>query len=466
MPYADETAAYEPLSTTVTHALNSAGVAFSVHPSQSIDPAQRMHVILLQHLDQLRLALIPHTHILDLAQLNTQTNTMWQAATTTSAAPLLKQYNMTTLPAIPALCNMMPCFYAPSLLAQSMAYLEFGVDGMLLGLTPKALKTLLTSAQAIDCSHAVTLQHPNHSPASDDAHGIQQAVINLTSRRIQQRLEETLEIPLLSSTAKKVLRLRTDPLASIDELSAIVETDPPLAAQVMSWAASPYYATPSKIRSVEDAIMRVLGFDLVINLALGLSLGKHLKIPADQPQHSTPYWQQAIYVATLTEGLVRAMPADKKPDNGLAYLAGLLHNFGFALLAHVFPPHFSLVCRSLEANLHLSHSVVEYDLLGITREQMGAWLMQCWDIPSELIYALRYQDNPNYEGEHASYANLVCLAQRLLAQDKMGQNANNQIPNALYERLGISQAKAQDVLQHILDAEQALRELAIQFNHS
>jgi HD-like signal output (HDOD) protein len=97
---------------------------------------------------------------------------------------------------------------------------------------------------------------------------------------------------------------------------------------------------------------------------------------------------------------------------------------------------------------------------------MGAWLMQCWDIPSELIYALRYQDNPNYEGEHASYANLVCLAQRLLAQDKMGQNANNQIPNALYERLGISQAKAQDVLQHILDAEQALRELAIQFNHS
>lgn len=465
MFYADDTASYEPISTAVTHALSSAGIIFSVHPSAEVDPALRIHAILLQHLDQLRLAIIPHNHILDLTQLNGLTNATWHAATATSAAPLLKQYNMDTLPAIPAMCNM-PCFYAPALLAQSMAYVEFGVEGMLLGLSPKSLNTLLANAQAIDCSHAVTVQQPNNSPASDDLQNIMQAVINLTSRRIQQRLEETLEIPLLSNTAKKVLRLRTDPLAGIDELSAIVETDPPLAAQVISWAASPYYAAPSKIRSVEDAIMRVLGFDLVINLALGLALGKHLAIPEDQPQHSTPYWQQAIYTAALTEGLVRAMPADKKPENGLAYLAGLLHNFGFALLAHVFPPHFSLACRSLEVNLHLSQSAVEYHLLGITREQMGAWLMQCWNIPDELVYALRYQDTPDYQGKHASYANLTCLAQRLLAQHKMGPSTHNHIPDALYERLGLSHDKAQQALQRVLDAEQALRELAAQFNHA
>lgn len=63
----------------------------------------------------------------------------------------------------------------------------------------------------------------------------------------------------------------------------MVETDPALAAQVVSWAASPYYASPGKIRSVEDAIVRVLGFDLVINLALGLALGKTLSLPKDHP---------------------------------------------------------------------------------------------------------------------------------------------------------------------------------------
>lgn len=59
---------------------------------------------------------------------------------------------------------------------------------------------------------------------------------------------------------------------------------------------------------MEDAIVRVLGFDLVINLALGLALGKTLSLPKDHPQQATPYWQQSIYTAAVIEGLTRAMP--------------------------------------------------------------------------------------------------------------------------------------------------------------
>lgn len=461
MLYVDPVATDESTSTAVTQALVAANIPFSIHANHSIDPALRVHAILLQHLGQHRLVLIPRNHILDLVQLNTLTGHSWHALAT--LPPLVSRYPVEALPAMPALFNM-PCLYASSLLSQPMAYIESGIAGLLLGLTPTALQKLLINAQAIDCSQAVPSQHPNHRPVSDDAREIEQAVITLTSRRIHKRLEETLEIPVLSDTAKKVLRLRTDPLAGVDELAAIVETDPPLAAQVISWAVSPYYAAPGKIRSVEDAIVRVLGFDLVINLALGLSLGKSLALPKDQPLHRTSYWHQAIYTAALIEGLARAMPANNKPENGLAYLAGLLHNLGFALLAHTFPPHFSLVCRSLEVNLHLSHSVVEHHLLGTTREQMGAWLMQCWHIPDELIYALRYQDDPNYQGAHAHYPNLNYLAQRLLAQQGIGYTHESSIPDSLYQRLDLSTSSAQQALQRVLDAKQALQELAQQFS--
>lgn len=465
MPSAHSMTTREILPSAVTHTLDSAGITFSLHASHSVDAQLRAHAIVLQHLNQQYLVVIPRHHILDLAKLNARTGGHWQALINSTQSPWLSRYSLEALPAIPTLFNI-PCLYASELLSNSMTYIESGVADLLIGLSPCALRTLFATAEAIECSQIVALQHPNHSPAAADAQGIEQAVIALTKRRIHKRLEETLEIPLLSSTAKKVLRLRTDPLADIDELAAIVETDPPLAAQVISWAASPYYAAPGKIRSVEDAITRVLGFDLVINLALGLSLGKNLALPTDKPQYCTPYWQQAIYTAALIEGLVRLMPAGKKPESGLAYLAGLLHNFGFALLAHVFPPHFSLVCRSIEANSHLSHSVVEYHLLGITREQMGAWLMQCWNIPDELVYALRYQDDPMYQEQHATYANLTCLALLLLAQNNIGRIANNTIPDALYERLGLSPDKAQLALQRVLEAEQALRNLVAQFNQS
>jgi HD-like signal output (HDOD) protein len=209
-----------------------------------------------------------------------------------------------------------------------------------------------------------------------------------------------------------------------------------------------------------------LGFDLVINLALGLALGKTLSLPKDHPQHTTPYWQQSIYTAAVIEGLTRAMPRAQRPEAGLTYLAGLLHNFGYLLLAHVFPPHFSLICRHLEVNPHLCHSYVEQHLLGISREQIGSWLMRFWDMPDELATALRFQHDPSYDGDYAEYPNLVCLAVRLLRSRGIGSGPDEDIPDALLERVGLTRDKANDVVSKVLEAEVLLRELASQFSQA
>ncbi len=73
----------------------------------------------------------------------------------------------------------------------------------------------------------------------------------------------------------------------MDDLANVVETRSGPGAHD-HWAASPYYAAPGKIPPREDAIVRVLGFDLVINLALGLALGKTLSLPSDQPSRKPP----------------------------------------------------------------------------------------------------------------------------------------------------------------------------------
>ena len=65
------------------------------------------------------------------------------------------------------------------------------------------------------------------------------------------------EVLKASAPAYALGLVRGSKLVSAD-LADVVETDPSLAAQVVSWAASPYYAAPGKIRSVEDAIGRVL----------------------------------------------------------------------------------------------------------------------------------------------------------------------------------------------------------------
>ena len=433
------------------------------HPG--LNAERKVQAVLLDDAIGALMVLFPQSQLLDLNRLAELTGRRLTAVPQDRLERMLGKHNLSLLPGLPALTSS-PCLYEQSLLDQPLLLINSGEPGMLLEIRGEDFKSMLTQASAANFGEPLSRIRPNLDRPGDDREEITQAVQAFTARRIQQRLEATIEIPPLAGSAQKIIKLRVDPNATIDDITGVVETDPALAAQVVSWAASPYYASPGKIRSVEDAIVRVLGFDLVINLALGLALGKTLSLPKDHPQQATPYWQQSIYTAAVIEGLTRAMPRAQRPEAGLTYLAGLLHNFGYLLLAHVFPPHFSLICRHLEVNPHLCHTYVEQHLLGISREQIGAWLMRHWDMPDELATALRFQHDPTYDGEFAEYANLVCLAVRLLRSRGVGSGPDTNIPDALLERLGLTRDKAEEAVSKVLEAEVLLRELASQFTHN
>jgi HD-like signal output (HDOD) protein len=286
--------------------------------------------------------------------------------------------------------------------------------------------------------------------AEHDSRQISDSIKNFTSLRIRQRLDETLEIPPLSGTADRILQLRSNPNATATELTRIVEADPSLAAQVVSWASSPYYAAPGKIQSVQDAIVRVLGFDLVSNLAIGLVLGRTVPVPKDRSDGFTPYWLQAVYCSTAVEALARMMPTNKRPRQGLIYLCGLLHNFGYLVLAHTFPPHFFSICRYMEANPDISHVAIEKHLIGISREQISAWLMQAWNMPKEISTALRYQQDVSYVGQHATYANLLYIAMRMLRQHGIGDAPPETVADPLFDRCELDRTRCETMIAKLV----------------
>ena len=64
---------------------------------------------------------------------------------------------------------------------------------------------------------------------------------------------------------------------------------------------------------------RVLGFDMVINLALA-GFGRNFTVPKDGARGYTPFWQQSVMTAALCNELVRIMPVRLRPNAGLMYL--------------------------------------------------------------------------------------------------------------------------------------------------
>ena len=339
---------------------------------------------------------------------------------------------------------LLPTFVDSSLAGEGK--LAIDANGGTLGALRDSLHNNGQHVRHLDIAVAADQLRYDLPEAGQDSQQITDSIRHFTTLRIKQRLDETLEIPPLSASADRILQLRANPNATVNELTNIVEADPSLAAQVVSWASSPYYAAPGKIRSVQDAIVRVLGFDLVSNLAVGLILGRSVALPDEAADGYTPYWLQAVYCSTAVEALARLMPANKRPRQGMMYLAGLLHNFGYLVLAHTFPPNFSSICRYMEANPAVSHVAIENHLIGISREQISAWLMQAWNMPEEVCVALRYQQDGSYSGPHDVYANLIYVAMRLLRSHGVGDAPPATVEAAMYEKLGLNAERCEEAI--------------------
>lgn len=405
------------------------------------------------------LVLFPNDCLLDLGDLNRQLIRQLRMAGTEDLRPILDRHQLDAAPGLPTLLGL-PTVVDQRLMSAEKLRIYSGNADLMLEVSQSDFQHIIHDSTV--CNVSVPIHSLVKESELDDESQIFDAVRNFTTLRIKQRLEDTLEMPPLPNTAQRIISLRADPNADINDLANIVETDPSLAAQVVSWAASPYYSAPGKIKSIHDAIVRVLGFDMVLNLSLGLALGKTLNVPKDSAFGVMPYWQQAVYTAAAVEGLVTAIPRDARPGFGMAYLAGLLHNFGYLILAEVFPPHFDLINRHIEVNQHVPVGIIEKHLLGVNRDQLAAWLMKCWNMPEEIVSALRYQNQPQYHGEHSVYSKLLYAAQVKLRERSVGYGPVRKITDSLYKELSLDPEQADITINNIMDSTEELGLIAQQ----
>lgn len=409
-------------------------------PRALATPNQLLRSTLLQAVDGFNLqAAYPAHCLLDLQKLNSG-GTDWRARAPDYRQSLLLDMKLKSIPALPGILPMPMCVDL-RYLEGDWVFVESGDPEKLLRFTKDEFSQMIALAQAEEDEFSVPLTEtrPNLDHPHQDEKEIRFAVEAITQQRVRARLSESIEIAPLPVSSQRLLSLKSKEDVSGTELAQVIETDPSLASQVISWANSPYYGAPGSIRSIQDAVIRVLGFDLTMNLALGLALSRQIRLPKDGVHGHRHFWRDALTRALLVEKLVKKMPPLSRPYTGLAYLGGLLHNFGYLVLAEVFPPYFSLYCRNQEANPHVPPMYLERFLFGITREQIASYLFTTWGLPDEMCVAVRQQHNPHYTGPHFKYANLLYLANQYLIP-QWEQNLVR-IPSAVYDRLQLDPAE-------------------------
>ena len=322
-----------------------------------------------------------------------------------------------------------------------------------------------------------TLKHDHDSTAmgygtSSESSAQDETMMNNKSiEEIRRQVESVYELPMIPDMASRILQLSADPAASVKDVVEVVEMDPSLAAQVIRYARSPFFGYQGNIDTIHEAIARVLGFDLVMNIALGISSGKVFNIPDDGPLGTKAFWRHAVYTAALTQALGKAMPRQMRPKAGTAYLTGLLHNIGFMLLGHLFRPEFMVLNKLAAARPNTSIAELEKRILGMGHAkhvvnmghcQLGDWLMQSWKMPREVIVTVREHHNEDYKGEHCVYSRLTMVANRMLKRHGIGDARSEEVPEHILKSLYLSEELVERIFEQIMDGGEALDVMAQQ----
>ncbi len=397
--------------------------------------------------------ILPQDHILDFSSLEEILGRVMEPVPTAKMYRVFHDCEPNSCPPIPTAYGL-DCIVDASLLRQPDIYFEPGDHRTLIGMKPAEFIRVLGTSNVADISRPIS-----DLPHGEDLSKLTELARRFTPAHVKRSVEEFHELPTLPTTALQILEITRDPKADARQLGAVIEQDPPLAARVMKYANSPMYGYPGKIKDLKSAIARVLGFDFVLNLALGISVGKTLLIPNEGPLGLHAYWRHAIHCAVLVEKLSQAMPRELRPQRGTAYLAGLLHNIGLLLLGQSFQTEFFLMNRYLDAHPDVTLTDLENQVMGVGHNQIGAWLLHAWGLPEELVVAAREHHNPEYWDKHSVYSQLVLVANRALAAHGDIQSEQTDIPAYSMELLGLDASKVLELTNEIISEADELEEL-------
>lgn len=428
-----------------------------------VEPGRVARAVLLRYEGAYWLCVLPADRLIQFGELNGLMGGPVDVVPPVEAARLFEDCAERTTPALAAAYGL-PAVVDESLRDLPSVYVAVGRHNRLLEVDGARFAELFHSVRWGRFSRPLNAPRPL-------AHAAEEAARYGADGNAHDVLDRLHTLPPMPQMAFQALRLREDPYVGVDDLCRLVDQDPSLAAQIVRYARAPFFGYRGKIETVHDAIHRVLGFDMVVNIAVGLATGRMFRNPVAGPLGLDAFWRHAAYTAALVQELARRMPPRKRPRLGLAYLSALLHNFGYLVLGHLFRSEFDMLNRLAAVNPGTPIVDIERQVLGMAEPhqgpgmghaELGAWLMKRWEMPEELVTTLSAHHDPDYHGAHANYVCLVLLADRLTRRLDLGDGDSEQIPGDVLDRLGLQASVVEEVFAAVLTGRDGLDAMARQ----
>jgi putative nucleotidyltransferase with HDIG domain len=265
-------------------------------------------------------------------------------------------------------------------------------------------------------------------------------------------------VQTMSPAATKAVQLLQDENVDSTELSKIISRDPALSANLLRLCNSAAFKGRMEVDSVIDAIVR-LGARQVMQLVMLDAVGPVARPAVKGYDLGTgDLLEHSIAVAIAAECLAAEL---KLPGIPFAYTAALLHDIGKSVLGSFVQFNAKAVIDKAYAE-NISFEEAERQQFGIDHAELGAALMENWNLPASIVEVVRFHHCPEKATKEVKAAYLVHTADMLAMQSGIGVGVdgfNYSFSLLAMEELGLKPEVLDTVMSTMLTELEEIREM-------
>lgn len=258
----------------------------------------------------------------------------------------------------------------------------------------------------------------------------------------------------------QLLKALADEGICFDELVAVLQHHPGIAARLLAVANSAWCGNSVPVTSLHSACTR-LGLRLIRSISVSIAVSAPfdvLKCPSFDPVR---FWSTCMLVADAAESLAACCTDGGAIEARSVHTAGLLHSIGLLWLADENPAELTRALEIASGEESMSLDEALRGVIGLEVRQVSGLLLSAWRLPETLITMIEHHRDPRHAGHEWPSAALLGGAADIVAALGQGRECPDTSPGL--DRLGISPDSYQRVFASTELEVDRVRELASEF---
>lgn len=206
---------------------------------------------------------------------------------------------------------------------------------------------------------------------------------------VEELVNGVVELITLPEIYLRLNQVMDDPGHNAEQLGEVIGLDPALSARVLRIVNSAYYSLAVKVELVSRAVT-VLGENELRSLVLATSVVDTFDTIPNQLLNINEFWQHSVYTGIIARILARRCNI---LHGERLFIAGLLHDIGKLVVYYKEPELSEEVLLQAAENDGVLYRA-EQEIIGFTHADVGAALVDVWNLPQMLKEVVQYHHAP------------------------------------------------------------------------